>query len=83
MVDPGVASVKIVDIQRLSVARLLDLRAFLDSGVACDLGETLPERGTDDEALGEGATGSFREAARGQKAGDLQKPGDFDGFVMR
>ena len=31
MVDPEAASIKIVDVPRLSVVRLLDLRAFLDS----------------------------------------------------
>jgi hypothetical protein len=31
MVDPDTASVKIVQVPRLSIARLLDLRAFLDS----------------------------------------------------
>ena len=34
MIDPEAASVKIVDVPRLSVARLLDLRAFLDSGLS-------------------------------------------------
>jgi hypothetical protein len=43
MVDPVAASVKIVDVPRLSVARLLDLRAFLDSGVASRLGGEIPE----------------------------------------
>jgi hypothetical protein len=31
MVDPDTASVKIVQVPRLSIERLLDLRAFLDS----------------------------------------------------
>jgi hypothetical protein len=43
MVDPAAASFKIVDVPRLSVARLLDLRAFLDSGVASGLDCRLPQ----------------------------------------
>ena len=73
MVDPSAAAVKIVDVPRLSVARLLDLRAFLDSGVACGLGETVPEGGIDEEASHAGATGPFREAARGQGLGAAQR----------
>src|SRR5207248_11069958 len=68
MVDPAAASVKIVDVPRLSVARLLDLRAFLDSGVASGLGEEIPEGGTDDKVLDGRATGPVRGAARGQRA---------------
>src|ERR1700758_5002822 len=67
MVDRSAAAVKIVDVPRLSIARLLDLRAFLDSGVACGLGETVPEGGIDEKASHAGATGPFREAARGQR----------------
>src|ERR1700758_3280983 len=68
MVDPSAAAVKIVDVPCLSVARLLDLRRFLDSRVACALGETVPEGGIDDEASHAGAAGPFPEAARGQRA---------------
>ncbi|MCU4161934.1 Y4bD/Y4pK family protein [Acidiphilium sp. AL] len=45
MIDPKAASVKIVDTPCISIARLLDLRAFLDSGLAFHLGEQLPEGG--------------------------------------
>jgi hypothetical protein len=38
MVDPEAALVKIVEVPRLSIARLLDLRAFLDSVIACRSG---------------------------------------------
>ena len=44
MADPEAASVKIVDAPCLSIARLLDLRAFLDSGLACDLREEFPSK---------------------------------------
>jgi hypothetical protein len=36
MLDPAAASVKIVDVPILSVARLLERRAFLDSAYAAD-----------------------------------------------
>jgi Family of unknown function (DUF5372) len=39
MVDCEAASVKIVDVPCISIARLLDLRAFLDSGLASRRGE--------------------------------------------
>jgi hypothetical protein len=46
MVDPEAASVKIIEVPRLSVARLLDLRAFLDSVLlACGLGKEVPGEG--------------------------------------
>ena len=41
MVDPDTASVKIVEVPRLSIARLLDLRAFLDFVLACGLGNEI------------------------------------------
>jgi hypothetical protein len=62
MLDPQAASVKIVDVPRLSVNRLVDLRTFLDSVLACDLGKEIPGGGADGEALVERATGSVREA---------------------
>jgi hypothetical protein len=43
MIDLEAASVKIVDIPCISIARLLDLRAFLDSGLAFCSGERIPE----------------------------------------
>jgi hypothetical protein len=55
MVDPEAASVKIVDVPCLSVARLLDLRAFLDSGSICGLGEEITKGDADGEALDERA----------------------------
>ena len=75
MADPEAASVKIVDAPCLSIARLLDLRAFLDSGLACDLGEEIPEEGADGEAWHEHTAGSVRGAAakheaRGDGAGE-------------
>ena len=42
MVDPEAASVKIVEVPRLSIPRLLDLRGFLDSVLACGLGKGDP-----------------------------------------
>jgi hypothetical protein len=43
MVDREAASVKIVDIPCISIARLLDLRAFIDSGLAFHSGEQIPK----------------------------------------
>jgi hypothetical protein len=51
MLDAEAASVKIVDIPRISIARLLDLRAFLDSGLAFHSGEQIPDGGFDGESL--------------------------------
>jgi hypothetical protein len=45
MVDLEAASVKIVEAPRLSIARLLDMRAFMDSVLACDPGKEIPGRG--------------------------------------
>jgi hypothetical protein len=41
MVDPEAASVKVVEIPRISIARLLDLRAFVDSVLAYGLEKEL------------------------------------------
>jgi hypothetical protein len=68
MVDSEAASIKIVDLPCLPVARLLELRAFLDSGLASDVGEQIPEGGVDVEALGELAAGLVREAATSEGA---------------
>jgi DNA topoisomerase-3 len=45
MIDPQAASVKIVDIPCNSIARLLDLRAFLDSALAFSHGEQILQPG--------------------------------------
>jgi hypothetical protein len=64
MVDREAASIKIVGLPCLPVARLLELRAFFDSGLASDVGEQIPEGGgVDGEALGEIAAGFVREEA--------------------
>jgi hypothetical protein len=77
MVDPKAASVKIVDAPCISIVRLLDLRAFLDSGLAFHLGEQIPEGGSDGEALDEGSTGFVRRAgARHEAWGDRAGEGD-------
>lgn len=68
MVDPVVALVKITDVPRLSVAQLFDLRAFLDSGLACNLGEEILKGGTDGEAMDACATGSVQGAAASYEA---------------
>ena len=68
MIDPAAASVKIVDVPRLPVACLLDLRALLDSRLACTPREAFPEGGDDGEAVEMGATGSVRGAAARHEA---------------
>jgi hypothetical protein len=75
MVDPAAASVKIIDTPCISIARLLDLRAFLDSGLAFRRGEQVPEGGSDGESWDEDSMGFVREAAaeheaRGDRAGE-------------
>lgn len=75
MVEPAAASVKIIDTPCISVARLLDLRAFLDSGLAFHRGEQVPEGGSDGESLDEDSMGFVRQAAaeheaRGDRAGE-------------
>ena len=64
MVDPEAASVKIIEVPRLSIARLFDLRAFLDSVLACGLGNEILGGEADGQALLECATGSVRRDRR-------------------
>jgi hypothetical protein len=49
MIEPDAASIKIVDLPRLSVVRLLELKAFLDSGLTSAPQEVDPEGGADDQ----------------------------------
>jgi len=69
MIDPEAASIKIVDVPCLSVARLLELRAFLDSGLGSTSGREAPQGGVNGEALEPGATGSVRGATAGRGIG--------------
>src|SRR6516165_5937314 len=57
------ASVTVVQIPRLLIARLLDLRAFLDSVLACGLGNEILGGEADDQALVGCTMGSVRGAA--------------------
>jgi hypothetical protein len=68
MVDREAASVKIVDIPCISIARLLDLRAFIDSGLAFHSGEQIPKGGFDGESVDKNAEGFVRRAADGPEA---------------
>jgi hypothetical protein len=68
MVDPEAALVKIVDVPRLSVVKLIELRAFLDSSLICGLEEKISEGGADGEVRDEYATGSVRGTAAGNEA---------------
>jgi len=63
MVDPAAASLKIVDVPCLSVAGLLDLRAFLDSVLACGCGKEIAEGDADGKSGNEDTTRSVRGAA--------------------
>jgi hypothetical protein len=68
MLDAEAASVKIVDIPRISIARLLDLRAFLDSGLAFHSGEQIPDGGFDGESLDKSTEGFVRRDAAAPEA---------------
>lgn len=68
MVDREGASVKIVDIPCISIARLLDLRAFIDSGLAFHSGEQIPKGGFDGESVDKNAAGFVRRAPDGPEA---------------
>jgi hypothetical protein len=68
MIDPAAASIKIVDVPCLSLARLVELRAFLDLGLASAVGNDTLKGGADGEARGEYASGSVRGAVRGHDA---------------
>jgi hypothetical protein len=78
MIDPAAASIKIVDVPRLSLARLVELRAFLDLGLASAVGNEIPEGGGDGEARDEYASGSVRGAVTGH--GPCAGPAD-EGFA--
>ena len=69
MIDPEAASVKIVGIPCISIARLRDPRAFLDSGLAFGSGEQIPEGGFDGEPRDKSARGFVRRPAAGPEAG--------------
>ena len=68
MVDREAASVKIADIPCISIARLLDLRAFLDSGLASRCGEQIPKGGFDGESVDKSAEGFVRPVAAESEA---------------
>jgi hypothetical protein len=68
MIDLEAASVKIVDIPCISIARLLDLRVFLDSGLAFCSGERIPEGGFDGEPRDNSARGFVRQSTAGPEA---------------
>jgi hypothetical protein len=68
MIDPEAASVKIVDVPCISIARLLDLRAFLDSGLAFGPGERIPEGGFDGEPRDSSARRFVRRPTAGPEA---------------
>ena len=66
------ASVSVIDRPCLSLARLLELRAFVDSVLASCSGEAIPEQGgVDDEASNVSAAGFVRASA----AADRARPG--------
>ena len=69
MIDPEAASIKIVDVPCQSLARLVELRAFLDSGLGSGPGRDGPEGGGNGEASEQRATGSVRGAAAGRATG--------------
>ncbi len=53
----------------MSVARLVDLRAFLDSCLACTLGKDVPKGGAHGQAVDAQTTGSVRGTTAQRKAG--------------
>lgn len=78
MIDLEAASVKIVDISCISIARLLDLQVFLDSGIALSPGEHIPNGRFDAKSRHNSARGLVRPAttgpeARSDEAGKLLK----------
>ena len=69
MLEPGAATIGIVDTPRLPVARLLELRAFLDSGLASNSRDE-PGGGADAKANGEDTAGFFRTNATARQIAD-------------
>jgi hypothetical protein len=69
MLEPGAAMISIVDTPRLPVARLLELRAFLDSGLASNSRDG-PVGVADAKANGEDTAGSFRTNATARQITD-------------
>jgi hypothetical protein len=73
MVDPEAASVKIVDVPRLPVSRLLHLRAFLDSALACGLGEESPREGLMAKHWLSAQPDLFEEPPQGMRPGAAER----------
>ena len=69
MLEPGAATIGIVDTPRLPVARLLELRALLDSGLASNSRDE-PGGGADAKANGEDTAGFFRTNATARQITD-------------
>ena len=67
--DPEVASVEIVEVPRLSIARLLDLRVLLDSVLACGPGKEILGGEADGQVLVECTARSFEEPPQGMRLG--------------
>jgi hypothetical protein len=63
MINPEASSVKIVDVPCISIARLLNLRAFLESGLAFGPNEHIPKGGFDDERRDSSARGFVRRVS--------------------
>jgi hypothetical protein len=74
MTEAEASSVKIIDAPCLSLARLLELRAFVDSVLASQTGKAIPdEGGVDGDSWDIPATGSVRDSAA-----DGARPGRAD-----
>jgi hypothetical protein len=69
MIDSAAASIEIVETPHLSISCLLELRAFLDAGLACFPEAVDPEGGADGERPDKHATGSVRGTADQRTAG--------------
>ena len=67
MADPEVASVEIVEVPRLSIARLLDLRVLLDSVLACGPGKEILGGEADGQVLVERTARPIRRATAGHE----------------
>ena len=67
MADPEVASVEIVEVPRLSIARLLDLRVLLDSVLACGPGKEILGGEADGQVLVECTARFVRRATTGHE----------------
>jgi len=76
MIEPETSSIRIVDVPRLPIAAMLELRVLLDSGLASRLPEQIPGGGADAKAIDERVSGFIRDELGRTDTGACAGPTD-------